>query len=38
MMRRALVAEGLGSMLLASTVIGSGIMAERLAGSSEDGF
>jgi glycerol uptake facilitator-like aquaporin len=30
--RRALVAEGLGSMLLASTVIGSGIMAERLAG------
>jgi glycerol uptake facilitator-like aquaporin len=32
MMRRALVAEGLGSMLLASTVIGSGIMAERLAG------
>src|ERR1700730_15731897 len=32
MMRRALVAEGLGSMLLTSTVIGSGIMAERLAG------
>jgi glycerol uptake facilitator-like aquaporin len=32
MTRRALVAEGLGSMLLASTVIGSGIMAERLAG------
>jgi glycerol uptake facilitator-like aquaporin len=32
MMRRALVAEGLGSTLLASTVIGSGIMAERLAG------
>ena len=31
-MRRALLAEGLGSMLLASTVIGSGIMAERLAG------
>jgi glycerol uptake facilitator-like aquaporin len=30
-MRRALVAEGLGSMLLAATVIGSGIMAERLA-------
>jgi glycerol uptake facilitator-like aquaporin len=29
--RRALVAEGLGSMLLAATVIGSGIMAERLA-------
>jgi glycerol uptake facilitator-like aquaporin len=32
MLRRALVAEGLGSMLLAATVIGSGIMAERLAG------
>ena len=31
-MRRALLAEGLGSMLLAATVIGSGIMAERLAG------
>lgn len=31
-MRRALVAEGLGSLLLAATVIGSGIMAERLAG------
>jgi len=30
-MRRALFAEGLGSMLLAATVIGSGIMAERLA-------
>ena len=30
-MRRALLAEGLGSMLLAATVIGSGIMAERLA-------
>jgi glycerol uptake facilitator-like aquaporin len=30
-MRRALVAEGLGSMLLAAAVIGSGIMAERLA-------
>jgi hypothetical protein len=29
---RALAAEGLGSMLLAATVIGSGIMAERLAG------
>jgi glycerol uptake facilitator-like aquaporin len=28
---RALVAEGLGSILLAATVIGSGIMAERLA-------
>jgi glycerol uptake facilitator-like aquaporin len=32
MRHRALVAEGLGSTLLASTVIGSGIMAERLAG------
>jgi glycerol uptake facilitator-like aquaporin len=32
MLRRALAAEGLGSMLLAATVIGSGIMAERLAG------
>ena len=32
MTRRALVAEALGSMLLASAVIGSGIMAERLAG------
>jgi glycerol uptake facilitator-like aquaporin len=32
MLRRALVAEGLGSMLLAATVIGSGIMAQRLAG------
>lgn len=31
-MRRALFAEGLGSMLLSVTVIGSGIMAERLAG------
>src|SRR5450631_1837014 len=31
MLRRALVAEGLGSLLLAATVIGSGIMAERLA-------
>ncbi len=31
-MQRALLAEGLGSMLLAATVIGSGIMAERLAG------
>jgi glycerol uptake facilitator-like aquaporin len=32
MLRQALVAEGLGSLLLAATVIGSGIMAERLAG------
>jgi len=31
-LRRALVAEALGSILLAATVIGSGIMAERLAG------
>ena len=31
-MRRALLAEGLGAMLLAATVTGSGIMAERLAG------
>jgi len=31
-MRHALLAEGLGTMLLAATVIGSGIMAERLAG------
>lgn len=30
-MLRRLAAEGLGSMLLAATVIGSGIMAERLA-------
>src|SRR6202041_520287 len=32
LMRRALLAEGLGAMLLTATVIGSGIMAERLAG------
>ena len=32
MLRRALIAEGLGSLLLAATVIGSGVMAERLAG------
>ena len=30
-MKRAVFAEGLGSMLLSATVIGSGIMAERLA-------
>jgi len=30
-MRHRLLAEGLGSLLLAATVIGSGIMAERLA-------
>jgi glycerol uptake facilitator-like aquaporin len=29
---RRLLAEGLGSLILAATVIGSGIMAERLAG------
>jgi glycerol uptake facilitator-like aquaporin len=29
---RRLVAEGLGSLLLAATVVGSGVMAERLAG------
>ncbi len=29
---RRLLAEGLGSVLLAATVVGSGIMAERLAG------
>ena len=31
-MRRALIAEGVGSFLLFTTVIGSGIMAEKLAG------
>lgn len=31
MLSRRLLAEGLGSILLAATVIGSGIMAERLA-------
>ncbi len=31
-MRRALAAEGIGSFFLFATVIGSGIMAERLAG------
>lgn len=31
-LQRRLVAEGLGSLMLAATVIGSGIMAERLAG------
>jgi len=31
-MRRRILAEGMGSLLLAATVIGSGIMAERLAG------
>ena len=29
---RALVAEGIGTAFLLATVIGSGIMAERLAG------
>jgi glycerol uptake facilitator-like aquaporin len=32
MIRRAILAEALGSLLLFATVIGSGIMAERLAG------
>ncbi|MDQ2763289.1 MAG: aquaporin family protein, partial [Pseudomonadota bacterium] len=32
MSRRAILAETLGSGLLFATVIGSGIMAERLAG------
>ena len=32
MKHRRLAAEGIGSLLLAATVIGSGIMAERLAG------
>lgn len=32
MILRRLLAEGLGSLLLAATVIGSGIMAEQLAG------
>lgn len=32
MRRRALLAEALGSLLLFATVIGSGVMAERLAG------
>ncbi|GAB7555074.1 MIP/aquaporin family protein [Novosphingobium sp. 11B] len=32
MIPRAVLAEGLGSLLLFATVIGSGIMAERLAG------
>lgn len=32
MIRRALLAEALGSFMLFATVIGSGIMAERLAG------
>jgi glycerol uptake facilitator-like aquaporin len=31
-LRRRLAAEGLGSLLLAATVVGSGIMAERLSG------
>jgi glycerol uptake facilitator-like aquaporin len=32
---RRVVAEGLGSLLLAATVIGSGIMAQRLAGGND---
>src|SRR5689334_22683262 len=31
-MNRRLLAEGLGALLLAATVVGSGIMGERLAG------
>ena len=31
-MKRALMAEALGTLLLLATVVGSGIMAERLAG------
>src|SRR5215831_18023720 len=31
-MMRRLLAEGIGSLLLTATVVGSGIMAERLAG------
>lgn len=34
-MKRALVAEGLGTALLVATVVGSGIMAERLAGGND---
>ena len=33
--RRALVAELLGTLLLVATVVGSGIMAERLAGGND---
>ena len=32
---RQLVAEGVGTMVLLATVIGSGIMAERLAGGND---
>ena len=35
MLHRRLLAEALGSMLLAATVIGSGIMAEHLAGGND---
>ncbi len=34
-MKRVLVAEGIGTALLVATVIGSGIMAERLAGGND---
>jgi glycerol uptake facilitator-like aquaporin len=34
-LRRNLLAEGLGALLLATAVIGSGIMAERLAGGNQ---
>jgi glycerol uptake facilitator-like aquaporin len=32
---QAIVAEGLGTLLLLATVVGSGIMAERLAGGNQ---
>ncbi len=34
-MRRALAAEGIGTVLLVATVVGSGIMAEQLAGGND---
>src|SRR6202521_800352 len=33
--RLSLIAEGLGTLLLVATVVGSGIMAERLAGGNQ---
>src|ERR1700730_18416487 len=33
--RLGLIAEGLGTLLLVATVVGSGIMAERLAGGNQ---
>jgi len=35
MKHQRLAAEGIGSLLLAATVIGSGIMAQRLAGGNQ---